>query len=154
MDFPGGIAKIEIADADDFDTSGNATFLVTAGRATIAEGTEFPDPESVTAALADDRELNQGKNQEIAIRLTSLGTGDFDQLESAEQGPTEVFVRASSMRTTDAGAPVFEVTYKKVILSHVAHGPVNADRESYGTIQIDGMATGASTSDVYSITMN
>ena len=154
MDFPGGIQKIEIADADDFDTAANSTFVIVADRGVIAEGTEFPDPESVTAALADDREVNMGKDQPINIRLTSLPTTDFDELESAEQEPTEVYIRVSSLRETDGGSPVVEVTYKKVILSHVNYAAINADRSEYGTVIADGMTTGSSVADIKDVVMN
>jgi len=154
FDFPGGIEKLEIADADDFDTSGNANFAITMDRNKIAEGSEIPDPEAVTIALADDRELNNGKDQEINLRFTSMATTDFDTLEQAEQDGTEVFIRITSLKSNGSGNPVWEVTYKRVILSFVAHGPAKADRSEYGVVIVNGMTTGGDTSDIYSITKN
>jgi len=154
FDFPGGIEKLEIADADDFDTSGNATFAITMDRNKIAEGSEIPDPEAVTIALADDRELNNGKDQELNLRFTSMETTDFDSLEQAEQNGTELFIRITSLKTDNNSNPVWEVVYKRVILSFVAHGPAKADRSEYGVVIVNGMTTGGDTSDIYSITKN
>jgi hypothetical protein len=154
FDFPGGIEKLEIADADDFDTSGNATFLITMDRNKIAEGSEIPDPEAVTIALADDRELNNGKDQELNLRFTSMETTDFDSLEQAEQNGTELFIRITSLKTDNNSNPVWEVVYKRVILSFVAHGPAKADRSEYGVVIVNGMTTGGDTEDIYSITKN
>jgi hypothetical protein len=154
FDFPGGIEKLEIADADDFDTSGNSTFAITMDRNKIAEGSEIPDPEAVTIALADDRELNNGKDQELNLRFTSMETTDFDSLEQAEQNGTELFIRITSLKTDNNSNPVWEVVYKRVILSFVAHGPAKADRSEYGVVIVNGMTTGGDTEDIYSITKN
>ena len=82
--FPGGVGLAEIADADDFDTSANANFAVTIDRNSIAkEGTQVPDPEPVTAELADDRQIRMGLDQDINMRLSDLPTTDFDKLEGA-----------------------------------------------------------------------
>jgi len=154
FDFPGGIDKLEIADADDFDESGSANFVITMDRNKIAEGSEIPDPEAVTIALADDRELNNGKDQELNLRFTAMDTTDFDSLEQAEQNGTELYIRIHSLKTDGSGNPVWKVTYKRVILSFVAHGPAKADRSEYGVVIVDGMTTGGDTSDIYSITKN
>jgi hypothetical protein len=154
FDFPGGIKKIEIADAEDFDTSQNSTFLITMDRNKIAEGSDIPDPEAVTVALADDREFNTGKNQEINLRFSAMATGDFDTLEAAEQDGTEVYIKAVSLKTTSNDNPKWEVVYRKVILSHVNHGPVNASRDEYGVVIVDGMTTGGDMADIMTITKN
>lgn len=154
FDFPGGVEKLEIADADDFDTSANANFLVTMQRNQIAEGSEIPDPEAVTIALADDRELNNGKDQEINLRFTGMETTDFDSLEQAEQDGVEVYIRVTSLKSTTSGDPKWEVVYKRVILSMVAHGPAKTSRDEYGVVMVDGMTTGGDSSDIYSITKN
>lgn len=153
--FPGGIETVEIADAEDFDTAGNASFLVEVLRNRIAaEGFDIPDPEAVTAALADDREVRLGVDQSLSLRFTDLPTGDFDTLEQATSDGTEVYVRITSMATDGSGNPRWRVTYKRVIFSQVAHGPVNADRSAYGVVIVEGMTTGFSTADIYSITQN
>ena len=152
MDFPGGIEKIEISDNEAFDGTGNVSIEV--GRDVIGEGTEFPDPEAVTAQLADDREVNMGKDQSMSIRLTSLPTTDFDALEGAEGDATELFVKVSSLQKNDSGNPKAEVTYRRVILSHVNYAAINADRSEYGTVMIDGRATGTTVSDIKNIVLN
>lgn len=154
FDFPGGVEKLEIADADDFDTAGNSNFAIEMGRNQIAEGSEIPDPEAVTIALADDRELNNGKDQEINLRFTGMDNTDFDSLEQAEQDGVEVYIRVTSLKTTTAGDPKWEIVYKRVILSMVAHGPAKVSRDEYGVVMVDGMTTGGDSSDIYSITKN
>lgn len=154
FDFPGGIEKLEIADASDFDTAGNASFVVTVNRNSIAEGSEVPDPESVTIALADDREFRNGINQELNLRFSAIATTDFDSLESAAKNGTELWIRVTSLAKDGNGNPKWEVTYNKVILSQAAHGPVNSSRDEYGVVIINGMTTGFETSDIYSITKN
>jgi len=154
FDFPGGIEKMEISDADDFDPSGNATFAITMNRNQIAEGSKIPDPEAVKIALADDRELNNGKDQDIKLRFTGMDTTDFDSLEQAEGDGVEVFVRITSLKTTTNGNPKWEVVYKRVLLSMVAHGPAKINRDEYGVVIVDGMTTGGDSSDIYSITKN
>jgi hypothetical protein len=152
MDFPGGIEKIEISDNEAFDGSGDVSIEVS--RDVIGEGTEFPEPEAVTAQLADDREVNMGKDQPFSIRLTSLDTAAFDSLESAEGDTTGLFIKVSSLQKTDAGDPKAEVTYKRAILSHVNYAAINADRSEYGTVMIDGRATGTTVSDIKDVVMN
>ena len=44
--------------------------------------------------------------------------------------------------------------YNKVILYNVAHGPAKFDRSAYGVVIVDGMTTGASTKDIYTLTQN
>jgi len=155
FDFPGGIGQVRIADASDFDTAGNATFLVVMDRNQIAkEGTEFPDPEAVTAQLADDREMRMGVNQPVSLRLSELPQGDFDKLEDACDAGTDVWIEVTSAATNSTGDPLWEVVYNEVILSNVLHGPVSADRSSYGVVLLDGMATGFNSDDIYSLTQN
>jgi hypothetical protein len=153
--FPGGVGLAEIADADDFDTSANANFAVTIDRNSIAkEGTQVPDPEPVTAELADDRQIRMGLDQDINMRLSDLPTTDFDKLEGACNDGTEVFIRLESTKTTSGGDPIWKVVYNKVILYNVAHGPAKFDRSAYGVVIVDGMTTGASTKDIYTLTQN
>jgi hypothetical protein len=167
--FPGGIGQIEIANNEDFRTGtellSEATaayvledvslidndFALSVGRSSIAEGTEVPAPERVTAALADDREVAMGKDQPISIRLTQLPRGDFNRLDTAGERGRNMWVRVSSMRTDASGNPLYEVTYGQVILSHVAHGPARADRESYGLVVVDGIASAASADSLYDL---
>jgi hypothetical protein len=153
--FPGGIETVEIADAEDFDTATNANFAITVDRTSIAaEGFDIPEPEAVTAALADDREVRLGVDQSLSLRFTDLDSADFDSLEAAANGGTEVFVRITSTQKDGNGNPRWQVVYNRVILSHVAHGPANADRSTYGVVIVDGMTTGGTTADIYSITQN
>ena len=152
--FPGGIGEIRIADADDFDTSGSANFLVVIDRNQIAkEGTEFPDPEAIKAELADDREVRMGVNQAMNIRLAELEQSDFDTLENQVDTGTEVFVEVTSAAKT-GGSPIWKIVYQDVILSNILHGPVKADRSAYGTVLLDGMCTGFNSSDIYTLTQN
>jgi len=55
FDFPGGIGQIDIDDTGSFDTGATtdpSTFVVTIGKKDIdKDGTEFPDPEALTAEL-------------------------------------------------------------------------------------------------------
>ena len=156
--FPGGIGQIEIDDVGTFDTNDSTTpsgFVITIDRNQIAkEGTEFPDPEAIKAELADDREVRMGVNQAMNIRLAELPIGDFDQLETQVDAGNEVFVKVTSSAKTSAGDPIWEVIYKKVILSHILHGPVMVDRSSYGVVLLDGMCTGFNSDDIYSLTTN
>lgn len=153
--FPGGVNLVEIADALDFDTSANANFMVTIDRNSIAkEGTEIPNPEPVTAELADDREIRMGLDQPINMRLTDLPMADFDTLEGACNDGTEVYIRLESTQTTSGGDPIWKVVYNKIILSNVAHGPAKFDRSAYGVVIVDGMTTGGSTKDIYTLTQN
>lgn len=155
ISYPGGIKKIEIADAEDFDTATDANFLVTIDRNSLAkEGTEVPDPESVTAELADDRQVRMGVDQSISLRLTELPQADFDTLETATKEGTEVFIKMTSTQTDGSGNPRWEIVYRRVILSNVSHGPAKADRSSYGVVIIDGMTTGGETADIYTLTQN
>jgi hypothetical protein len=41
-----------------------------------------------------------------------------------------------------------------VILSHINYAAINADRSEYGTVIIDGMATGSSVADIKDVVMN
>lgn len=153
--FPGGIGRIRIADADDFDDeAGDATFVVDINRNQIAkEGTDVPDPDPVTAELADDRLVRMGLNQAMSIRLAELAIEDFDTLEAEVETGSEVEIEVESA-ATDSGTddPLFTMVYHKVILNNVAHGAVKVDRSSYGVVIIDGMCTGYSTRDIYSLT--
>ena len=152
--FPGDIGAVKIADADDFDDSaGNATFVVEISRNQIAkEGTDVPDPEPVTAELADDRPVRMGINQSMALRLAELAIADFDTLEEQVQSGAELEIQVDSAATDSAGDPLFSTVYHKVILNNVAHGPHKPDRSAYGVVIIDGMCTGFSTGDIYSLT--
>ena len=154
--FPGGIEKVAIDDTGAFDTAATtdpSTFLIEVERNNIAkEGTDIPDPEAITAALADDRESRMGLNQSLALRLADLPTTDFDTLEGACDDGTEVYVKVTSMAKTSGGTPKWEVVYQRVLLSNVAHGPANVDRSAYGVVIVDGMCTGFSTSDIYTLT--
>jgi hypothetical protein len=153
--FPGGIEKIEIADADDFDTSGNANFLVTMQRNQIAsEGIDFPDPEKVTLELADDRRVANGIDQELSLRFTNMEMTDFQSLETARNDGTEVWIKVVSTATDGSGNPKWEVVYNACIIDHASHSPANADRESYGVVMVDAMTTGYKESDIMSITQN
>lgn len=151
LGFPGGIGVIDIADASDFDTAANSTFVVNATRNMIADGTDFPNPESVTVALADDREVGTGVDQPITIHFTDLPTTDFDSLEQARVDGTEVWIRVQSVATTSGGNLKWMITYKKVILSHTAHGPVRTGRDEFGVVLIEGMTTGSRSDDIYSL---
>jgi hypothetical protein len=153
--FPGGVDLAEIADADDFDTSANANFLVEIDRNSIAkEGTEIPEPEPVTAELADDRQIRMGVDQDINMRLADLPMTDFDTLEGACNDGTEVYIRLTSTQKTDSGDPVWKVVYNRIILNNVAHGPAKFDRSAYGVVLVDGMTTGGSSKDIYTLTQN
>jgi len=155
LSFPGGIEKVEIADAPDFDTASNSSFLVTVDRNSIAkEGTEVPDPESVTAELADDREVRMGVNQSVSLRFTELPMADFDTLEAACNEGTEVYVKLVSAQTDSNDNPRWKVVYNRVLLSNVVHGPANVDRSSYGVVVVDGMTTGGDSEDIYTLTQN
>ena len=153
--FPGGIGQIRIADADDFDDMGNSSFVVVMPRNSIAkEGTEVPDPEAVTAQLADDREVRMGINQGLSIRLSEMDIADFDTLEGACNAGDDLYIEVESAAKTSTGDPRVLIVYQEVILSNVAHAPVSAERGSYGTVIVDGMATGFSTADIYTLTTN
>ena len=154
--FPGGIRFVTICDVEVFEEAADtADIFVKIHRNHIAsEGFDIPDPEPVTAPLADDREVRLGVDQSLSLRFTDLPSADFDALEAAANAGKPVFVRATSMQGDGNGNPRWQVVYNRVILSHVAHGPANADRSSYGVVIVDGMTTGATTADIYSITQN
>lgn len=150
--FPGGIETVAVQDVEAFDGTGEID--ITVQRNNIAEGFDIPDPSAVTAALADDREVRMGVDQSLSLRFTNLPTVDFDKLDRACNEAKELFVKVTSTNTDANGDPAWEVTYKRVILSHVAHSPANADRSAYGVVMADGMCTGSRPTDVYSITQN
>lgn len=151
FNLPGGLSKVAIADAE---TDTNATFTIEVPRKDLAEGTEIPEPEAITAALLDGREVRMSIDQELTLRFKRLASGDFDDLERiGVLQSTELFVTLTSLAKNDAGDPLWEVTYKGVLLSHVAHGP-SADKSTYGSVIVDGMATGYVTNDIYSLTQN
>jgi hypothetical protein len=156
FDFPGGIGEVEIDDVGTFDTGAStdpSSFLITIGRNQIAkEGTEFADPEAVTAQLADDREMRMGVNQPVSLRLSELPMSDFSTLETQCDAGNDLWMKVLSAAKNNSGNPIWEIVYKQVILSNVLHGPVSADRSSYGVVLLDGMATGFNSEDIYSLT--
>ena len=151
FDLPGGLSKVAIADAE---TDANAELNVEVPAKNLAEGTEIPEPEAVVAAILDGREGRTAIDQSLTLRFTRLAATDFDDLEriGAVEG-RDLFVTVTSLAKNDAGDPLWEVTYKDVTLSHVAHGP-SADKSTYGSVIVDGMATGYVTSEIYSLTQN
>lgn len=158
MMFPGGIGKIRISDAASFDTQDvddPADQVIEIDEDSIAdEGTEFPDPEAVTAALANDKEGRMGVDQTVNIRLTAIDMADYDWLELRADRWLTVFIEVTSMKTYSDDTPYFVVVYKKVLLRQVAHAPVKKSREEYGGTIIMGTTTGSTTKDLYEITSN
>ena len=153
--FPGGIETIEIDDAGDFDSGLGSSFVVTIGRASIdKDGTEFPDPEALTAELGDDREGRLGLDQNLSIAAKQMAMGDFQTLESEALAHTDLFVKVVSQATDGGGNPLWKVVYSPVILSDAKMSPVNVDRESKGAFMFDGKATGYRFADLGSVTLN
>jgi len=152
--FPGGVGSIEIEDTAAFDGSGSVQVSISRKQFS-KEGSEFPDPEALTAELGDDREGRLGLDQELSIRATNMPTADFDALEGAVENHTDLWIKIKSLATKDGSAmPLYEVVYNKVLLSNAAKGPAKVDRESFGVVIIDGKATGFRTDDIMTVTTN
>ena len=153
--FPGGIESIDIDDAGDFDTGLGSSFVVTIGRASInKDGTEFPDPEVLTAELADDREGRLGLDQSFDIAAKDMQMSDFETLEDEALKHTDLHVRVISQATGGSGNPLWKVIYHPVILSDAKISPVNVERESKGAFMFSGMVTGYRFADLGSVTLN
>ncbi len=154
--FPGGVEAIDFDDTGSFDVAAvdaPSTFVITANRNSIAgEGNTWPEPAKVVAALHDGREIKLGIDIPFTLRFTDVPTPDVDTLEEQANTGAEVFVRFTSMAlAADGATPSWQATYKRVILSNVVHSPVAA-RGSYGTVVVEGMTTGFSSAETYTIT--
>lgn len=158
LDFPGGVGQIEIDDTGSFDDAAAedpSTFVVTIGEDQIAaEGNEFPDPEAITSALANDKEFRMGLDQNVSIRASSMKMTDFDQLEDQVVDGAALFIRVTSAATYSDGSPKFQVVYKGVILSNATPSPVQISRDAYGGIVLAGKTTGYRSSDIMEVTKN
>jgi len=153
--FPGGIESIEIDDTGDFDTGMTSSFVVTIGRGSIdKDGTEFPDPEALTAELGDDREGRLGLDQEMDIAAKDMEMSDFETLEAEALKHTDLHVKVLSQATTDSGDPLWKVVYTPVILSDAKISPANVDRESKGAFMFSGKVTGYRYADLGNLTVN
>ena len=152
--FPGGVGSIEIEDTAAFDGSGSVQVSISRNQF-AKEGSEFPDPEALTAELGDDREGRLGLDQKLSIRVTNLPTADFDALEGAVEDHTDLWIKILSLATKKGSStPLYEAVYNKVLLSNVAKGPAKVDRESYGVVIIDGKTTGYRTDEIITVTQN
>ena len=152
--FPGGIGDIRIQDVAAMDGTGSIDITIPQ-KNVVPEGTEFPDPEALTSELADDREGRLGLNQDVALRVKRIPTGEFDTLEQAAEDHTDLWIAVDSFAQKEGSdTPLYTVTYNEVMLSNAVHGPVNVDRESYGVSIFDGRCTGYRTSDIMDVTMN
>ncbi len=154
--FPGGVEAVDVDDTGSFDVAdvdAPSTFVITVNRNSIAgEGNTWPSPAKVVAALHDGREVKMGIDIPFTLRFTDVPTGDVDTLEQQADIGAEVFVRFTSMAlASDGTTPRWQVTYKRVILNHVAHNPI-AERGAYGTVVVEGMTTGFSSAETYAIT--
>ena len=153
--FPGGIASIEIDDTGDFDTGMTSSFVVTIpGPDIIKDATEFPDPEALTAELADDREGRLGLDQNMDFAAKQMDMGDFSTLETQALTHAELHVRVISQATNPNDDPLWTVVYNPVILGDAKISPVNVDRESYGGFMFSGMVTGYRFAELGNVTTN
>jgi hypothetical protein len=154
FDFPGGVGGIDIEDVAAMDGSGSIAVSFSR-KQFVKEGSEFPDPEALTAELGDDREGRLGLDQPLSIRVKHITTSNFDTLEDACEDHTDLWIKVKSFATVDGSStPLFTVTYKEVILSNATHGPAKVDRDAYGVSILDGKCTGYRTSDIMEVTRN
>lgn len=158
FDFPGGIDEIAVDDTGSFDTGATtdpSTFLVTIDSKHIhKDATEFPDPEALTAELADDREGRLGLNQDVSFAALSMDMADFQTLEDEALNHTDLYIRVKSHATTPQGDPLLKVVYAPVVLSNAVPSPVNVSRDAKGGFLFEGRVTGYRWADLASITRN
>ena len=156
--FPGGIESIDVDDTGSFDTEATtdpSSFVVSFGKADIVpDGTEFPDPEALTGALADGREGRLGLDQNMSMAVKRMDMTDFGTLEINALQHTDLYVPVTSQATTQGGSPLYKVVYGPVIFSDAKMSPVNVDRESARAFHFAGIVTGYRFADLATVTLN